>query len=68
MTAQSGFTGYIRDQTRPALEAIGGFVRMCVLTAKALARPLEWREFIMQGWFLMRVAFLPTVAVAVPLS
>jgi phospholipid/cholesterol/gamma-HCH transport system permease protein len=67
MTAQTRKTNYVLDQARPALEAVGGFVRMCVLTAKALARwPFEWREFVLQGWFLMRVTFLPTVAVAVP--
>src|ERR1700758_951227 len=41
---------------------------MCVLTGKALARPFQWREFILQGWFLMRVAFLPTIAVSIPLT
>ena len=61
----TGVTDYVADQTRPALEAVGGFVRMCVLTGKALLRPpFQWREFILQGWFLMRVAFLPTIAVS----
>jgi phospholipid/cholesterol/gamma-HCH transport system permease protein len=41
---------------------------MCVLTGKALVRPFQWREFILQGWFLMRVAFLPTIAVSIPLT
>ena len=69
MTASTGVTGYVRDQVRPGLEAVGGFVRMCVLTAKALFRPpFQWREFILQSWFLMRVAFLPTVAVSIPLT
>jgi phospholipid/cholesterol/gamma-HCH transport system permease protein len=70
MTASgAGLTGYVRDQTRPALEAVGGFFRMCVLTAKALFRwPFQWREFVEQCWFLMRVAFLPTIAVSIPLT
>ena len=68
MTTQRGISGYVRDQSRPALEAVGGFVRMCVLTGKALARPFQWREFILQSWFLMTVAFLPTVAVSIPLT
>lgn len=68
MTTQTGFTGYVREQTRPALQAVGGFVRMCVLTAKALARPFQWREFILQAWFLFRVSFLPTIAVSIPLT
>lgn len=69
MTASNGgLTGYVRDQTRPALEAVGGFMRMCTLTGKALFRPFQWREFILQSWFLFKVSFLPTVAVAVPLT
>ena len=69
MTASTGLVGYVRDQTRPALTAAGGFVRMCVLTGKGLfRRPFQWREFILQSWFLMRVAFLPTLAVSIPLT
>jgi hypothetical protein len=65
----SGITGYARDRTRPALEAVGGFARMCVLTAKALFRwPFQWREFILQSWFLIRVAFVPTIMVSIPLT
>jgi phospholipid/cholesterol/gamma-HCH transport system permease protein len=42
---------------------------MCVLVGKALFRPpFQWREFILQSWFLMRVAFLPTLAVSIPLT
>ncbi|HME49181.1 ABC transporter permease [Mycobacterium sp.] len=67
MTTYTGITGYFRDQARPALEAVGGFVRMSVLATRALTKwPFEWREFVLQGWFLMRVTFLPTIAVAVP--
>ena len=69
MTTTSGLPGYIREQVKPGLVAVGGFVRMCVLTGKAsLRRPFQWREFILQSWFLLRVAFLPTVAVSIPLT
>jgi phospholipid/cholesterol/gamma-HCH transport system permease protein len=69
MTATSGMTGYVRDRTRPALESVGGFARMCVLTAKALfVWPFQWREFILQCWFIMSVSFLPAVAVSIPLT
>jgi phospholipid/cholesterol/gamma-HCH transport system permease protein len=68
VTSSTGIAGYVRDQSRPALEAVGGFFRMCVLTAKALLKPFQWREFILQGWFLMRVSFLPTIAVSIPLT
>ena len=70
MTAQgTDIVGYVRDQVRPGLTAVGGFVRMTVLTTKATFKsPFQWREFILQSWFLMRVAFLPTVAVSIPLT
>ena len=59
----------MREQLFVPLRLIGGFVKMCVLTAKALLRwPFQWREFIHQGEFLMHVAFLPTIAIAVPLT
>jgi phospholipid/cholesterol/gamma-HCH transport system permease protein len=42
---------------------------MCTLTGKALFRsPFQWREFVLQCWFLIRVAFLPTMAVSVPVT
>ena len=42
---------------------------MCVLTGKALFRwPFQWKEFILQCWFIMRVAFLPTIMVSMPLT
>jgi phospholipid/cholesterol/gamma-HCH transport system permease protein len=67
-TGAPGFAAFIRDQTTPPLAAVGGFARMTLLTAKALLRPFQWREFIFQGWFLVRVSFLPTLAVSIPLT
>ncbi|CAM3263986.1 ABC transporter permease [Mycobacterium intermedium] len=66
MTASNAFVGKLGHRLGPGAEVAGGFFRMCVLTAKALARPFEWREFIWNGWFLMRVSLLPTIAVAIP--
>ena len=61
--------GLFRDQARTPLTRVGGFFRMCVLTGKALHRmPFQWREFILQGWFIMGVAFLPTIMVSIPLT
>jgi phospholipid/cholesterol/gamma-HCH transport system permease protein len=69
MTTQQGLTGYVRDQIRPGLEAIGGFFRMCTLFGKAMFRPpFQWREFILMSWFVMRVAIMPTIAVSIPLT
>ncbi|OBJ85093.1 ABC transporter permease [Mycobacterium sp. 1245852.3] len=60
---------YFRDQTRTPLELIGGFFRMCVLVGKALFRaPFQWREFVFQCWFIMSVALVPTMMVAIPLT
>ncbi len=68
-TTQPLLTDYFRDQARTPLELVGGFVRMCVLTGKALFRaPFQWRESILQCWFVMRVALLPTMMVSIPLT
>lgn len=66
MTASSSVVGRLSNKIRPGTEVAGGFFRMSVLTAKALRRPFEWREFIWTGWFLMRVSLLPTIAVSIP--
>lgn len=69
MTSDNAASAYARDRIRPALAAVGGFVRMCVLTGKALFKPpFQWREFVEQSWFVMQVAFLPTLAVSIPLT
>ncbi len=69
MTTTDGLVGYVRGQAKPVLESVGGFVRMAVLTGKALFKPpFQWREFILQAWFLFRVSFLPTIAVSIPLT
>ena len=68
-TTQPRITDYVRDQVGPPLVLIGGFFRMCVLTGKALFRgSFQWREFILQSWFIMRVAILPTMAISVPIT
>ena len=69
MTASTGLVDYVREQMKTPLAAVGGFFRMCVLTGKALfRRPFQWREFILQGWFIMKVAFLPTIMVSIPIT
>jgi phospholipid/cholesterol/gamma-HCH transport system permease protein len=69
VTTSTGLTGYLRDQATPGLTILGGFARMCLLTGKALLRPpFQWRELIQQGWFIMRVALVPTMAVSIPLT
>jgi phospholipid/cholesterol/gamma-HCH transport system permease protein len=71
MTAATpvGLVGYLRDQLTPPLTTVGGFAQMCTLTVKALfRRPFHWAEFIVQTWFITRVALLPTIAVSIPLT
>ncbi|SGK63748.1 MlaE family ABC transporter permease [Mycobacterium tuberculosis] len=69
MTTSTTLGGYVRDQLQTPLTLVGGFFRMCVLTGKALFRwPFQWREFILQCWFIMRVGFLPTIMVSIPLT
>ncbi|WP_062999549.1 MlaE family ABC transporter permease [Nocardia jinanensis] len=42
---------------------------MCAATGRAtFKRPFQWREFFDQGWFLVRVALLPTLLVAMPFT
>ncbi|MDH6243464.1 phospholipid/cholesterol/gamma-HCH transport system permease protein [Mycobacterium sp. OTB74] len=70
MTApDDSVVGYLKSQLDKPLVKVGGFVKMSVLTFKALvSRPFQWKEFILQAWFLIRVAFLPTLAVSIPLT
>jgi phospholipid/cholesterol/gamma-HCH transport system permease protein len=59
----------VRDKLQTPLVLAGGFFRMCVLTGKAMfRRPFQWRELILQSWFVMRVAFLPTIMVSIPFT
>ncbi|MFF3573995.1 ABC transporter permease [Nocardia jiangxiensis] len=42
---------------------------MCAATARAATkRPFQWSEFFEQSWFLVRVALLPTLLVAIPFT
>src|SRR5271167_1919248 len=66
MTTSNVIASKIGNQLRPGAQVVGGFFRMWSLTGKALLKPLEWRECIWTGWFLMRVSLLPTIAVSIP--
>ena len=51
------------------VRAVGDFFHMCATTARlAVRRPFQWAEFVEQGWFLVRVALLPTLLVALPFT
>lgn len=67
--ARPRVTDFLRDRVLPPLIMVGGFFRMCALTARALfVRPFQWRETLQQGWFITSVAIIPTIAVAIPLT
>jgi len=69
VTAGNGLVDYVKEQLDKPLTMIGGFFKMSVLTGKALfTRPFQFKEFVNQSWFLIRVAFLPTLAVSIPLT
>ena len=51
------------------LQAVGGFFRMSADAVRFLfRRPVEFREFVEQSWFIARVALVPTLLVAIPFT
>ena len=63
--AAAGVGSMLRDKMSSP-DRCRGFFQMCVLAARAITRPFQWKEFILQGWFLFRVTFVPTIATAIP--
>lgn len=69
MTAAAPLASFVGGRLKSPLAMVGGFARMCGLTGKALFRwPVQWRELIVQSWFLLSVTFLPTILAAIPLT
>ncbi|HMS74860.1 ABC transporter permease [Gordonia sp. (in: high G+C Gram-positive bacteria)] len=57
------------SQARAAVAAIGGLFELSFDTLRALGRrPFHWREALGQAWFLVTVAFVPTLLVALPFT
>ncbi|MFF3574095.1 MlaE family ABC transporter permease [Nocardia jiangxiensis] len=53
----------------PALRPVGAFFEMCAATFRAMVKPpFQWREFVLQSWFIVRVSMVPTLMVAVPFT
>ena len=64
-----GSVNSVRDKLQTPLVLVGSFFRMCVLTGKAMfRRPFQWRECVLQSWFIMRVALFPTIMVSIPFT
>lgn len=57
------------DSALKPVRSIGGFYAMALDSFVAmLTRPLAWREFFLQTWFVARVAIVPTLLMAVPFT
>jgi len=64
-----GSVNNVRDKLQTPLVLVGSFCQMCVLTGKAMfRRPFQWRECVLQSWFIMRVALFPTIMVSIPFT
>jgi len=51
------------------LRSFGDFFAMCLDTFVLMFRPpWAWREFLLQTWFVARVALFPTVMLAIPFT
>lgn len=51
------------------VRALGGFFAMTLDTFVQMFRPpFAWREFLLQTWFVARVALVPTVMLAIPFT
>jgi phospholipid/cholesterol/gamma-HCH transport system permease protein len=51
------------------MEAVGGLVRDVEgRGALIFRRPFQWREFLEQSWFVVKVSLAPTLLVAIPFT
>src|SRR5690625_4835630 len=58
----------LETTSKPAA-AVGRFFALALDTSMLLPRrPFAWREVVLQAWFVVRVALLPTVLLALPFS
>jgi len=49
------------------IRAVGGFFSMALDTFVLMFKPpFAWREFILQSWFVARVAIVPTLMLTIP--
>jgi phospholipid/cholesterol/gamma-HCH transport system permease protein len=45
----------------------GNFFAFCLDALRGMAhRPLQWREFVQQAWFISSVSILPAALVSIP--
>ena len=59
----------MKDVLDAPVRGIGGFFAMTLDAFRfTFSRPVQWKEFIEQSWFIARVSMLPTILVAVPFT
>ena len=57
------------DNALKPIRSVGGFYALALDTVVAMfTRPLAWREFFLQTWFVARVAIVPTLLLAIPFT
>ena len=60
----------IRASNPSLLPNIGRLLRMLSFETLVLIprRPLAWREFLLQSWFVARVSIVPTIMLSIPFT
>lgn len=69
--AQSLEGGFLRPPSRFArlVTPLGAFFGMSIEAFRTMfKRPLQWREFVQQTWFIARVSIGPAIFVGIPLT
>lgn len=67
-TARSGWNS-LQRRVSGGVDGVGGFFAMTLDTFRyTFARPVQYREFVDQVWFIARVSTFPTVLVAIPFT
>ena len=62
-------TGISLGRGSKPMEAVGGLFAMSMDAVRnVFRRPFQWREFLEQCWFVVKVSLAPTVLVAIPFT
>ncbi len=62
-------TGISLGRGSKPMEAVGGLFAMAKDAGRnVFRRPFQWREFLEQSWFVVKVSLVPTVLVAIPFT
>src|SRR3954462_8392127 len=62
-------TGISLGRGSKPMEAVGGLFAMAKDAVRNIfRRPFQWREFLEQSWFVVKVSLAPTLLVAIPFT